>query len=107
MRVPIEAVELMGSTLVAKRRDLNAPAVKGLFCPNCGIRIMHRLAGRDTVNIKSGTLEDTSWMVPVGHVWTRSAQAWFVPSPGALVYEGQPANFNALVAAWAAATQGL
>jgi hypothetical protein len=66
---------------------------------------MHRREGRDTVNIKAGTLDDTHWIMPIGHLWTRSAQAGFKPLPGALVYETQPENFDALIAAWSIATR--
>jgi hypothetical protein len=35
---------------------------------------MHRREGRDTVDIKAGTLDNTRWIVPVGHLWIRSAR---------------------------------
>ena len=61
------------------------------FCPDCGTRIYHDpvyLEG--TINIKPGTLDDTSWLDPAAHVWTGSKQAW-VPIPeGARCFEGQP-----------------
>jgi hypothetical protein len=53
---------------------------------------------------QAGTLDDTRWIVPIGHLWTRSVQAGFKPHPDALVYETQPENFDALIAAWAVAT---
>lgn len=65
---------------------------------------MHRREGRNTVNIKPGTLDDTHWVVPIGHLWTRSAQAGFAPPPGRLVYDTQPEAFDALITAWAVAT---
>jgi hypothetical protein len=65
---------------------------------------MHQREGRDTVNIKAGTLDNTRWIVPVAHLWTRSAQGGFVPPPGTLAYETQPEDFDALIAAWALAT---
>ena len=104
LRVPAGAVEFEGRTEIAGRRDPTAPPVAGVFCPSCGTRLIHRRDGRDTVNIKAGTLDDTSWIAPVGHLWTRSAQAGFAPPPGPLVYEGQPENYDALIAAWTAAT---
>ena len=44
------------------------------FCPDCGSRLFHGGEGR--VSIKAGSLDDTSGLVPVAHVWLRSAQAW-------------------------------
>jgi hypothetical protein len=104
MRVPAASLEINGLTRTTKRADPSSPPILGIFCPNCGTRLIHRRDGRDTVNIKAGTLDNTRWIIPVGHLWTRSAQAGFAPPPGALVYETQPANFDALIAAWAIAT---
>lgn len=47
------------------------------FCPTCGTRIFHKVLGQsEVVNIKPGTLNDTSWLRPSGHIWTKSAQEW-------------------------------
>ena len=104
MRVPDASVDMKGPTGTAYRSDPSSPRVAGVFCRNCGTRLMHRREGRDTVNIKPGTLDNTRWIVPVGHLWTRSAQAGFKLPPGALGYETQPENFDALIAAWSIAT---
>lgn len=49
------------------------------FCPRCGTRIHHR--GMDALlSLKPGTLDDTSWLEPGAHYWTRSKQPW-VPVP--------------------------
>ncbi len=42
------------------------------------------------VNIKAGTLDDTSWLVPAGHIWTGSAQRFMAFGDDELVYEAQP-----------------
>jgi hypothetical protein len=41
-------------------------------------------------NIKPGTLDDSSWLIPTTHFWTRSAQKWVVIPEGATRYETQP-----------------
>jgi hypothetical protein len=47
------------------------------FCPDCGTRIMHSSDDPDeTVSIKAGSLDDTSQLQPVAHIWLRSAQPW-------------------------------
>lgn len=104
MRVPSNSLEIKGITKIATRADPSSPPVSGIFCPNCGTRLIHKREGRDTVNVKAGTLDDTHWIVPIGHLWTRSAQAGFLPQPGPLVYETQPETFDPLITAWAAAT---
>ncbi|MEO0393022.1 MAG: GFA family protein [Pseudomonadota bacterium] len=104
LRVPKEAVELTGETASMSRSDPDAPFTEGVFCPACGTRIMHRRPTRDTVNIKAGTLDDTSWLMPIGHLWTQSAQAGFRPHPDDILYDRQPDDYEALIAAWSKAT---
>ncbi len=61
------------------------------FCPSCGTRIYHdpeRMKG--TVNIKPGTLDDTSWLVPNMQVWTRRKQSWVVLPEGTPSFDSQP-----------------
>jgi hypothetical protein len=52
------------------------------------------------LNLQPGTCDDTSWLQPVGHIWTRSAQRWFVLPDGVLRYEAQPDDILPLVRAW-------
>jgi len=74
------------------------------FCPNCGTRLFHKILGQsDIMSIKPGTLDDTSWLKPAGHIWTRSMQPWVLLEPGALQYEENPDSFSDLIAAWSEA----
>jgi len=72
------------------------------FCPSCGTRLFHRRAKySETLNIKAGTLDQTGWLSPAGHIWTRSKQPWVIIEPDALVYDGQPSDGDAaLIARW-------
>jgi hypothetical protein len=48
-----------------------------LFCGDCGVRILNELSRLPaTVNLKPGTLDDTSWLQPRAHVWVASKQPW-------------------------------
>ena len=64
-------------------------------CPECGIwlygnpRHSSRHAGVIRV-VRGGTLDDTSWLRPASHVWTRSRQPWVVLPPDATVHPTQP-----------------
>ena len=49
------------------------------FCGNCGVRIYNETSALKS--IKPGTLDDTSWLTPDAHYWTRSKQQW-TPLPG-------------------------
>jgi len=51
--------------------------VRRRFCGNCGSPIMSYLeAMPDLEFIKSGTLEDTSWLNPTMEVWVETAESW-------------------------------
>jgi hypothetical protein len=62
---------------------------------------VHHPRANDKVSIlKPGTLDDTSWLHPVGHIWTKSAQSW-VPIPkDSIIHEGHPSDLAPLIQAW-------
>jgi hypothetical protein len=47
----------------------------------------------------AGTLEASASLVPIAHIWTRSAQPWIAIPADALRYEQQPADMLELVRA--------
>ena len=62
----------------------------GAFCPECGSRIYHKIELRKgTLSLKPGTLDDTHWLKPDMHMWTRSKQPWVLIPEGVEVYEKQ------------------
>ena len=63
---------------------------EGWFCPRCGVRVWHGSQGLDLGNIKAGTLDDTAWLVPAGHIWTRSKQPFVSIAPDELSWPRQP-----------------
>lgn len=72
-----------------------------LFCDNCGTRLFHsRSYNQQTINVKAGTLDDTSWLRPVGNIWTSSAQPWVTISGSMLNYDGQPDDVCRLWEKW-------
>lgn len=76
--------------------------VVGDFCPECGTRLFHhRGKYAETLNIKAGTLDDTRWLKPAGHIWTKSKQPWVNIDENELAYERQPDDKDAaLIARW-------
>jgi hypothetical protein len=71
------------------------------FCPACGTRLFHQVAGQSKVmSVKPGTLNSTHFLSPVAHIWTRSAQPWVNIPTGVLQYPGNPPDFEAIFAAW-------
>lgn len=71
------------------------------FCGTCGTRLYNAPARHPgALSIKAGTLDDTSWLRPVGSVWTRSAQPWVTVPPSPLNHETQPDSMQSFVDAW-------
>jgi len=42
--------------------------------------------------LRAGTLDDTSWLRPTVHFWTRSAQPWIILPEGDTRFETQPVD---------------
>ena len=72
------------------------------FCPDCGTRIMHSSDDPDeAVSIKAGSLDDTSQLRPVAHIWLRSAQPWIEFDPEKYhCFEQELENEDALAEQW-------
>jgi len=43
-------------------------------------------------NVRGGTLDDTSWLRPTVHFWTRNKQPWIAIPEGDQIFETQPAD---------------
>tara|TARA_R110002020_G_scaffold154610_7_gene334619 strand:- start:3426 stop:3926 length:501 start_codon:yes stop_codon:yes gene_type:complete len=101
LRFDRTALEVTGGLSVFRRLSDRGSVREGWFCPDCGVRIWHGTEGSAQINIKAGTLDDTSWLVPAGHIWMRSRQPFFRHAAEDLVYETQPEdNYAALIARW-------
>jgi hypothetical protein len=59
-------------------------------CPDCGSWIFSGPGPDDRRWVQSGTLDDTSWLRPTIHVWTRSKQPWITLPEGDQIFETQP-----------------
>jgi hypothetical protein len=78
-------------------------AVISWFCGDCGGRIYGERAGRpEAMNLRAGTLDDTTWLKPIGHLYLKSAQGWVQPAAGAECHEIGPASFLPLAEKWRA-----
>ena len=73
------------------------------FCDDCGGRLYGDRAGREAiVNLRAGTLDDTTWLAPIAHMYTRGAQPWVAPAANAECYEIGPDDFRPLARRWRA-----
>jgi hypothetical protein len=43
--------------------------------------------------VRAGSLDDTSWLRPTAHIWTRSKQPWITLPDGDRQFETQPDDF--------------
>jgi hypothetical protein len=76
---------------------------RGRFCGRCSTRLWGEpVALPDLVALRPGILDDTSWVEPVAHIWTASAQRWIEIPERTLTFSGQPRGeeMAALVRAW-------
>ena len=98
MPVPRAAVVILqGQPKQWQRVSDSGREVSCLFCGECGTRLFHNPARNAKItNVKAGTLDDTSWLQPVGNLWTQSSQKWVLLSDEILNYEAQPSDFSPL-----------
>jgi hypothetical protein len=62
-------------------------------CPECGCWICGASSSDHGLRrVRSGTLDDTSWLRPTVHFWTRSKQPWVALPEGDQIFETQPAT---------------
>jgi hypothetical protein len=67
------------------------------YCGRCTNRLWGPSSIAGLVVLEPGSLNDTSWLLPVGHIWTRSAQPWVEIPEGPTSFREQPADDEALV----------
>lgn len=99
--VPADALRFTGAPPAINDRTSDGAQSHSMHCATCGSRICNVRPGSPTVALKPGTLDDTSWVRPVTHIWTESAQGWTAPLRTGLCFERQDFDFDALRRAWA------
>lgn len=68
----------------------------GHFCADCGTRIANgQVPSIGMLSLRAGTFDDTSWVEPVGDIWTKSAQRWLTFK--GLTAEGQPKDYGPFI----------
>lgn len=71
----------------------------GLFCGACGSRITNGMVPSSGVlSLRGGTLDDTSWVEPVGDIWVKSKQPWVTIPDGRIQTERGPADYAPFIA---------
>jgi hypothetical protein len=94
MRIHAKGFKLVAGSLKSFTRQAESGQVfTNSFCPICGTRIHHHASKAvEHLSLKPGTLDDTRWLKPTHHVFTRSAQSWVLFSEDAKVFDTVPAD---------------
>jgi hypothetical protein len=88
-----------------RRLSPSGAAVISWFCGDCGGRLYGERQSRpESMTIRAGTLDDTSWLVPVAHTFMKSVQPWLRPalSSDTPCHETSPSDFRPLARKWRA-----
>lgn len=86
-----EDVVVDGALKTFERAADSGRVVKCAFCPECGTRIYHVPQYRvGMINIKPGTLDDTSSLAPTLEVWTQERQPWLPSMDELQTHVAQP-----------------
>lgn len=77
--------------------------VTSWFCSGCGGRIYGERDTRpESINVRAGTLDDTSWLSPVAHFFMANAQPWEQISDPSICYDTFPPDVQSMTERWRA-----
>lgn len=75
----------------------------GWFCSACGSRIANgAVPSNGVLSLRTGTLDNVSWIQPVGDTFTSSAQPWVRFVDNGLQSQRAPESYAPFIAAFAA-----
>jgi hypothetical protein len=90
--LPEGAFRLIAGEPRAIRRVPDSGRLNTRFvCPDCASWI-YSLPRGGVVRVRAGTLDDTSWLRPTRHIWTRRKQPWVTLNENDEIFEGQPSE---------------
>ncbi|HEX2854110.1 MAG TPA: GFA family protein [Opitutaceae bacterium] len=70
-------------------------------CPKCLAALWsERLDSKEHITVYAGTLDDSSRLKPVAHIWTRDAQPWIELPKEALQFPENPPDLLPIIQAW-------
>lgn len=102
MRMPSDGLKIVAGNPVPFERARVDGRKKLIFrCPACLTALWGgHLTKRDYISIYAGTLDNSSMLSPVGHIWTDSAQPWVRIPSDTLNYGAQPLDMKLFDEAW-------
>ena len=91
MIVHRESVEVLQGDVREYAVELPDGRHKGArYCSRCMTPFFFESRVQPLAGLSPGTLDDTSWLQPAGHIWTRSAQPWIQIPSDVPRFEQQP-----------------
>ena len=92
------AFSVTGAPRLIPRRLGSGATVFRKVCPDCNVWVyggsrLDLATPPELVVVRAGTFDDTSWIRPQAHYWTRSKLPWVEIYPGEQIFETQPASF--------------
>jgi hypothetical protein len=94
-------VLLLGELVAYDKTADSARILRWMACSPCRTRVwVEPLSAPSILVVKPGTLDDMSWAVPVGNIWTASKAPWVQIDEALLNFPGQPPDRQPLYDAW-------
>jgi hypothetical protein len=70
-------------------------------CPRCLAALWsERLDSKETITLYAGTLDNSSTLKPVAHIWTSDAQPWITLPKESLQFPENPPDMRPIIEAW-------
>ena len=100
MPVHTRSIELLSGTPKLFSFDTQDGLTKRNWrCQDCGSCLWGEISP-EFLALQAGTLDDTSWLKPIAHIFTSRRQPWVEIPKDVLVYERAPEDNLEIVRAW-------
>ena len=94
-------IQHTGETVSYRKTAASGRQADVVRCAKCGTRLWHEpLALPDRLFLMGGTLDDSSWALPVAHIWVEQASPDAVFRDDVAKVEGQPTDRQFMVEAF-------
>lgn len=97
-----EVAHVSGELSVYEKTADSGRVVKMFACARCGTKMWNQPPAGEILIMKAGNLDEIGWAAPVGNIWTASRAPWVELDPDVPNFDGQPADRQALIDAFAA-----
>lgn len=102
LRMPHGGVTVLrGEAKPYERADADGQKRNVFRCPQCLTALWSELPdSREYLTVYAGTLDNSSTLRPVAHIWTQDAQPWITLPEETLQFDENPPDLQPIVRAW-------